>query len=177
MEERRNSFGRIEGRIRAKKLNARVDLTAMVSISFLLIVFFMLTSYMSIPQAVDLGMPDLPEENDGIISCGMGCYPTINLLLDDNDRLVYYLGYIGSPLEGPKELEYGKNGLRKELMRLKTSLFYESESDRRIVVIKPSKKSNYKNLVDVLDEMAIGKVPTYAIVDINTEEEKLLAEK
>ena len=43
-----------------------------------------------------------------------------------------------------------------------------------IVIIKPSKKSNYRNLVDVLDEMAIADVPTYAIVDISPEEVTVL---
>jgi hypothetical protein len=33
-----------------------------------------------------------------------------------------------------------------------------------IVIIKPSKKSNYKK-VDILDEMAISDVPTYTIVN------------
>jgi hypothetical protein len=46
-----------------------------------------------------------------------------------------------------------------------------------IVIIKPSKKSNYRNLVDVLDEMAITDVPTYAIVnDYSPEEKKLIGE-
>jgi hypothetical protein len=35
-----------------------------------------------------------------------------------------------------------------------------------VVLIKPSDKSNYKNLVDVLDEMKITNVQSYAIVDI-----------
>ena len=46
-----------------------------------------------------------------------------------------------------------------------------------IVIIKPSKKSTYRNLVDVLDEMAICKVPTYAIVNDITPEEKALIEE
>ena len=45
-----------------------------------------------------------------------------------------------------------------------------------IVIIKPNKKCNYKNLVDILDEMKIAKIDTYAIVDEYTPEEtKLLA--
>ena len=44
------------------------------------------------------------------------------------------------------------------------------------VIIKPSKKSNFKNLVDILDEMAIAKIETYAIVnEFSPEETKLLA--
>ena len=47
-----------------------------------------------------------------------------------------------------------------------------------IVIIKPSKKSNYKNLVDILDEMAIADIQTYVIVnDYTPDETKLLAAK
>ena len=46
-----------------------------------------------------------------------------------------------------------------------------------IVIIKPTKKATYRNLVDILDEMAICKVPTYAIVnDIPPAEQKLVDE-
>ena len=44
-----------------------------------------------------------------------------------------------------------------------------------IVIIKPSKKSNYKNLVDILDEMAIVGVKNYSIVnDFSAEEKELM---
>jgi hypothetical protein len=47
-----------------------------------------------------------------------------------------------------------------------------------IVIIKPSKKSNYRNLIDILDEMAIVDVPTYSIdPDFSPEETKLLEGK
>ncbi|HCN85142.1 MAG TPA: biopolymer transporter ExbD, partial [Sphingobacteriaceae bacterium] len=39
-----------------------------------------------------------------------------------------------------------------------------------LVLIKPSDKSTYRNLVDILDEMKISDVQTYAIVDITTQE-------
>jgi hypothetical protein len=39
------------------------------------------------------------------------------------------------------------------------------------VIIKPSNESNYKNMVDVLDEMTIANIIRYAIVDISPEEE------
>jgi hypothetical protein len=43
-----------------------------------------------------------------------------------------------------------------------------------IVLIKPVEKSRYKNMVDILDEIAITKVQTYAIVPIAKVEEELL---
>ncbi|MBF7093191.1 hypothetical protein IUY40_16790 [Flavobacterium sp. ALJ2] len=39
-------------------------------------------------------------------------------------------------------------------------------------------KSNYKNLIDILDEMTIAKIETYTIVnDFTPEESKLLASR
>ena len=44
------------------------------------------------------------------------------------------------------------------------------------VIIKPSEKANYRNLVDILDEMAINDVKAYAISDIMPEELTMLGE-
>jgi biopolymer transport protein ExbD len=90
------------------------------------------------------------------------------------------MGLLATPIAGPKEISYGKEGIRKELLKRKKSVLeYTGKKDKgMIVIIKPSKKSNYRNLVDILDEMAIVDVPTYAIVnDFTPEELKLLEGK
>jgi biopolymer transport protein ExbD len=76
-----------------------------------------------------------------------------------------------------------KNLLRKELLDRKESVLAYSTAKGKpkngmIVIIKPSKKSNYRNLIDILDEMGIVEVPTYAIVnEFSPEETKLLEGK
>jgi hypothetical protein len=87
------------------------------------------------------------------------------------------MGLLSNPIAGPKDIAYGKDGIRKELLsRKKSVLEYTGDKTKGIIVIiKPTKKSNYRNLVDILDEMAITEVETYAIVpEFTPEETKLI---
>jgi biopolymer transport protein ExbD len=178
MSEARNNFGRKSITPKTKKLHPRVDLAAMVSVSFLLIIFFMLTSYLSKPSIMDLSMPE--KSGCGIIFCGIEPHDrTLTILLGENNKIVTYHGNFYSPLEEPKKLSFDKNSIRKELIAKSQQIFQQTGDPKRglIVQIKPSKESNYGNLVDILDEMAITNVRTYAVVDITPEEEDLLVAK
>jgi biopolymer transport protein ExbD len=170
-------------KVRSKKLNTRVDLTAMVSVSFLLIIFFMVTTELAKPKIMGF---DFPRER----GCrgDSGCSRTdelriLTVLLDDNDKMIIYMGLIHSPVQYPKEVKYGKDGIRKELIAINKKVHeYSAEMGRPeigvTVIIKPSKKSNYGNLVDILDEMKITGINSYLVVDYYTpEESKLLAIK
>ena len=167
-------------KVRSKKGNSRVDLTAMVDLAFLLITFFMLTTSLSKPKSMDLSLPDKDDETVKTPPVNVDENRTMTVLLDANNKMKWYMGMLATPIAGPKDIAYGKDGLRKELISRKKSVLEYSTAkgkpkDGIIVIIKPSKKSNYKNLVDILDEMAISGVETYAIVnDITDEEKKLL---
>jgi len=162
-------------KVRSKKQNSKVDLTAMVDLAFLLITFFMLTTSLSKPKSMDLGMPDknIDKPDEEIL---VPDDRSMTILVGPDNKLQMYIGQFASPLKAPKEYAYGKNGIRQEILA-KTKELYGTYGDLKkkglIVLIKPSKESNYKNLVDILDEMAICKVATYAIVDITKEEDNL----
>lgn len=168
------------GKVRSKKQNAKVDLTAMVDLAFLLITFFMLTTTLSKPQSMSLALPDKEEDSTKQKPIKVDENRTMTILLGDNNKMTYYMGLLATPIAGPKQIAYGKDGIRKELIkRKKTVLEYSTALGKPkngiIVIIKPSKKSNYRNLVDILDEMAIVGVETNAIVnDFTPEEQKLL---
>lgn len=159
-------------KVRSKKSNSKVDLTAMVDLAFLLITFFMLTTSLSKPQSMPLGMPD-KDDNNPEESVNVAEERSMNILIGENNKLMMYVGQFSKPLEAPKVFAYGKNGIRKEILRKEKELAAVNPDVKKnglIVIIKADKKASYKNLVDILDEMAITKVPTYAIVDITKEE-------
>jgi biopolymer transport protein ExbD len=175
-------------KVRSKKLSTRVDLTAMVSISFLLIIFFMLVGELSKPKAMEYDT----AQNRGCCDCPPRHYEenrSITVMLGENNKLIYYMGILSSPIISPKEIKYGKDGIRQELLkRNKSTLEYSAALGKPgrgiivkngpIVIIKPSEKCNYKNLVDILDEMRIAEIKTYVIEnEFTPEESKLLASK
>jgi len=168
------------GKVRSKKQNSKVDLTAMVDLAFLLITFFMLTTTLSKPQSMSLGLPDKDENPENNKDMKVDEKRTMTIMMGENNKLIYYMGLLDTPIAGPKDIAYGKDGIRKELLsRKKSVLEYTGDKAKGIIVIiKPGKKSNYKNLVDILDEMAITGVATYAIVnDFLPKETELLEKK
>jgi biopolymer transport protein ExbD len=178
--------GKKGGKVRSKKQNSKVDLTAMVDLAFLLITFFMLTTTLSKPQSMDLTLPDKEDKTEPINNIKVDENRTVTLLLGENGKLVRYMGMLEKPLAAPKVFSYGKDGIRKDLLsRMEQVKQYSTAkgkpNDGMIVIIKPSKKSTYRNLVDVLDEMAIvgvNKTGSYAIVnEFSPEEVKLLEVK
>lgn len=176
MEENNYSSRIIAEKFKNKKLKPRVDFAAMVSVSFLLIIFFMVDREIAKPQAMDLGLPENCDDCFG--GCGVDFRRRITLLLDHNNKIISYRGIIEVPEETPKVLSYGKDGIRNELTIAKKQILKETGNYEKgaIVIIKPSKNCNYGNLVNILDEMAINKIPTYAIInDFTPEEVKLLA--
>lgn len=138
----------------------------------------MVTIELAKPKSMNFDFPH------GCCECPLPPYEgenrSITVMLGENNKLIYYMGILESPIIAPKEIKYGKDGIRKELLKRKNSLLQFASKGKKpqniIVIIKPSKKSNYGNLVEILDEMKIAEINTYAIVpEFTPEETKLLA--
>ena len=151
------------GKIRSKKASTRVDLTAMVDLAFLLITFFMLTTTLSKKKAMDLAMPDNSVKQ---IQLPVAATRTMSIVLGSHNRLEWYMGEPGK--SAPNVMGYGKNDLRKAVIEngKQVEATHAAPDNFMIVLIKPSDKSTYENLVNVLDEMNITGVQSYAITTI-----------
>ena len=165
-------------KVRSKKSNPGVDLTAMVDLAFLLITFFMLTTTLSKPQAMPLPMPEKNKPTDPD--------PTpvpeermMTILIGSQNKILWYMGKFETPTIPPTEAVFGKDGVRKDLLKNvqlgKQYAAKEGKPEQGLVVnIKASDKASYKNLVDILDEMAITKPQLFAIGDMTPGELDLL---
>ncbi|PWJ59963.1 biopolymer transport protein ExbD [Dyadobacter jejuensis] len=171
--------GKDDGKVRGKKVSTRVDMTPMVDLGFLLITFFMLATTMSKPTSMTLAVPDKNDDKEQAQSEPLRASKVLTLFMGGDDE-VYYLDGIAADDDAAAE----KLGTTKYGYDLRTVIFTsqkrinsqnpkdEKGNDAFVVVIKPTPASTYKNMVDVLDEMAITKSKRYALVDNLTDSEK-----
>ncbi|MEI6523850.1 MAG: ExbD/TolR family protein [Bacteroidia bacterium] len=193
--------GKHGGKVKAKKSSTKIDMTPMVDLAFLLLTFFMLTTTFSKPQAMEINMPVKDKVEDPPKIPGN---QTLTLLLSDKNRIYYYMGADDPNLPPTVEYTtFANNGIRKLLIDKNKEInktydkvealkkeFLDGKIDEKkykeeknkvvgdkkalIVLIKADELSNYKNLVDILDEMSICNIGRYAIVDITTSETDMI---
>ena len=151
---------------KAKKMSTRVDMTPMVDLGFLLITFFIFTTTMAQPTAMNLFMPkdvEKPEDQNKVKESG-----AFTILLGKQDIVYFYEG-LDPATEGNFRTATFKT-IRDEIIRKKQS----TKADDLVIIIKPSEDATYKNTVDILDEMTISEIKRYAMVDISPVEYQLV---
>lgn len=185
---------------RQKKFNVHVDFTPMVDMNMLLITFFMLCTTMSKPQTMEISMPrkDIVSEED---QTKIKESKAITILLGMDSKVYYYFGKpdYAHP-ETVTETDFSADGLRKillgrnenvvkkikELKQRKENLEISDEvyqeqaaeiradKDSPMVMLKATEFSQYKDLIDALDEMQICNIGRYAIVDVTPGDLRIL---
>ncbi|WP_374950617.1 ExbD/TolR family protein [Mucilaginibacter sp.] len=157
-------------RTRTAKAPLRVDLTAMVDLAFLLITFFILTTTLAKPKAMNLVMP--VDDEPGAVSN----LRTMTICLGKNDQILYYTGEAGKPLVPPTLTNFNRLGIRRVIVNMQARV-KKATGKSMIVLIKPAQSSVYENLVNTLDEMKITGVQQYAVADITPADIKLMQDK
>lgn len=175
--------GHGDKKVRSKKASTRVDMTPMVDLGFLLITFFILATTLSKPKSMSLAVPDKQEKQTETEPLKASKVLTLFL---GKDNTVWALDRIAADDDKAKaelkKVSYGPD-LRTLIFQAQAVVNRENPKDDNgvsqfVCVIKPLKSSTYKNIVDVLDEMAVTKSKRYALVDALTASEKeLLGDK
>jgi biopolymer transport protein ExbD len=141
-----------KGKKRAKKPSARIDMTPMVDLAFLLLTFFVLTSTFSKPKTMEINYPAKPDPNENVkppeVKNGL------TLILTKDNRIFYYKGEFilpndpkGRPATQLEETDFSTNGLHKILTELNKSAIEEIKQLEEKAKRKEIPDSTFKRLV------------------------------
>ncbi|WP_265428595.1 ExbD/TolR family protein [Chryseobacterium sp. YIM B08800] len=164
------------GKVRSKKNNPRVDMTPMVDLNFLLLMFFMFTSTFSKPNVMDLGLPAKPKDkNQQQPPTEIDLSNSITLLLGKDNRVFWHQqDQAGLNDQTMIETSLDREGIREIIKQAKARA---KKKDLFTVIIKPTDDAVYKNFVDILDEMAITKSERYGVTDLKPYEKAVYDKK
>jgi biopolymer transport protein ExbD len=118
-----------------RRIGIRIDMTPMVDIAFLLLIFYMVTTVFSMPQAMEINLPPASQEEVKI--------PEKNLLTIHVDGNGKYYWNIGTELPIPMRAD-----------SLRTLLVDQNKAKAKLnTLIIINKDAKYKAMVDILDEI------------------------
>lgn len=141
------------------KRAVRIDFAPMVDLGFLLITFFVFTTSLMEPKAFGLHVPADGNESQAPLSA------TITLTLQENGYIGYLEGSEAHVLAKGSTHLYHQQSLRKHLLEKRKRIIEQSGSDEQYtVIIQPTAQTNYKEIVDVLDEMTITGIKKYVLL-------------
>ena len=159
---------------KGKKMSTRVDLTPMVDLGFLLITFFVFTTTMSKPTAMTMNEPK-DDNTENQLKVKESAVMTI--LLGKADQIYYYYGSLTAENASAQFKSTNFKDIRKLILDKRNSVPNGDQSKSDLMyIIKADKESKFRNAIDIIDEMAINKVPSghYAEVDMSDAEANLI---
>jgi biopolymer transport protein ExbD len=121
-----------------RRINIRNDLTPMVDIAFLLLIFYMVTTVFSSPLSMEISLPPKPKEGDPPPK-PVAQSKLLQMFVDKNDSLYYQIGEMKQPervsFQDLAEMIDEKNRNVADL----------------VMVLKMDHASSYKLMVDIID--------------------------
>ncbi|MEM7037000.1 MAG: biopolymer transporter ExbD [Bacteroidota bacterium] len=167
-----------KGGPKQKKKSTRIDMTAMVDVAFLLLTFFILTSTLATPKAMELIKPPKTDDDSNEQKVVEDKVMTFILGADDKIHCVHK---ITDP--DIETVDFSDEGLRKviddHLNRFPNRCSEVGDAPGcwdPIFVIKPAITCKYKNMVDIMDEMRINNIPKYALDEVNSQDSLLMVD-
>lgn len=140
----------------ARRARIRIDMTPMVDVAFLLLIFFMVTTVFRRPQALEITLPaekaeiEVPEEN------------VMQIRVTDAGRVFWNIG-----LEDPRGIDAA--ALHEVVAQ------HRGANPALCAVIKIDRKAPYHYMVDILDEVTLGNLTRFSIAPL-TEDDRLILE-
>jgi biopolymer transport protein ExbD len=135
-----------------RRVGIRIDMTPMVDVAFLLLIFFMVTTVFRTPQALEI---NLPPDKDVKIEVRESNVLTVRVLPDK---------------------AYWKRGTdpwaRIEVAQLAGVLVPFKSNKELVVLIKIDREAKFNNMVDIIDELDMANLTRFSLATLTPEEKK-----
>lgn len=162
-----------QGGSKQRKKLIRVDMTPMVDLGFLLITFFMFTTNFTKPNVMDLGLP-AKDPNQNLHRYDIHPKNQITFILGKDNRVFYHQSF-KEALNTSNLKETNFSGIN--ITKIISEAYNNAPNKGKFtIIVEPTDDANYKNFVDVLDNIAISKKERYGVTDIKPWEKKVYEE-
>jgi len=146
------------------RVSVRIDMTPMVDIAFLLLIFFMVTTVFRLPQAMEMALPennpDKPPPTTKVFEQKL--LTVMVARVNGVDSIAFMIG-----TQSPKPLAW--DSLRTKLLERR-----DRYGDSLIVLAKIDKKCSYSTMVNLVDEFNVAKTTRFTIDRYTTLDDSLL---
>jgi biopolymer transport protein ExbD len=125
-----------------RRISIRNDLTPMVDIAFLLLIFYMVTTVFSSPLSMEISLPPKPEEGVNPPEIKVAESKLLQMFVDKDDSLYYQ---IGKEMKQPEQVSF----------RALSQIIEEKNRnvDKLVMVLKMDQASSYKMMVNIIDDI------------------------
>jgi biopolymer transport protein ExbD len=127
-----------------RRIGIRIDMTPMVDIAFLLLIFYMVTTIFSAPQSMEIVLP--PKDADKT-KIELKESNVLQLLVDTEGNIFWFNKTATNPMELPQYLP--SQDLRQFLLKK------NQENPNLVTVIRLEKDAKFDNMVYIFDEIQV----------------------
>ena len=140
-----------------RRVGIRIDMTPLVDVAFLLLIFFMVTTVFRTPQALEINLP--PKDNPPVPIAKSNIF-TIYALPGD-----HYKWFVGE--NPPVDVDFA--GLPAMLKQER-----DKNPNKIVVVIKVHPEAKFHAMVDIIDDLDALKMNRFALAPLTDEDKKEL---
>jgi len=136
-----------------RRVGIRIDMTPMVDVAFLLLIFFMVTTVFRTPQALEI---NLPPDDQKTVDVAMSKVLEVRVL---PDARVFWRS--------------GQDPWARTTVGELVKVFEPYKTDKeKIVVVRIDRDAKFNNMVDIIDELDLANLTRFSLQTMNETEKK-----
>jgi biopolymer transport protein ExbD len=146
------------GKRRPKRIGVKIDMTPMVDVAFLLLIFFMCTTVFRKPQALEINLP--PDPNAKVE------------IAESNVMTLRVVAPADTTREARAFWRLAKDPFQEANVE-KLQPIFEAEGKKNpklVVLVKIDRKAKYRYMVDIIDQLQFAELNRFSLAPLTPEE-------